>query len=836
MTLDGSANAPSGTAQLPSLLNGYAIRPSWNVAGVDYAVGVPSGTALKDPSTISMAGVSVDTNNHVVTITGNNVTFNGYDFSLNGGWEVYVASGSNATIENCNFSVGANHQQPIYVDTPASNVTIKNNIINGAGLKNAYIGYGLIDASGTGTTTIEYNLIENAYSEDIVYDSQSGTNNSLVLQHNLITNAGMGVSAGAHGDWIQLYAGSGSAISDVQINYNTWVQNIPASQAITQGLSLQSANIAQGPVLSESVTNNTMAISAPGTVTYAIIADQTNLNGTATVSNNYIDPTGIQYGWSAFGSFAGPGQPGTGPYNGSLTAFNNVNMKTGAYYPQSGTSPPPDPATDPPAGSTTTAPPAAPVITTGVANSNESVTLTGTAPAGSTVTVSDGGSTPLGTATASSSGAWTFTTAALAADSYAFTATDSTSAGTSAASNAVDVTVTSSSSSTGSSPPPSGSNLVGNGNFETGTFSNWTVGGNSGLTPVGRQIDIETNGQGGSTYAAKIGSMGADGTLSQTITTTPGQTYTLSFWLQNEASGTQDNDFNATWNGQTLLSLTNAANSGYTQHTYTVTATGSTSTLEFSAANVPSQWDLDNISLTPAGSTTTDPPAGSTTTAPPAAPGSNLVGNGNFETGTFSNWTVGGNSGLTPAGRQIDIETNGQGGSTYAAKIGSMGADGTLSQTITTTPGQTYTLSFWLQNEASGTQDNDFNATWNGQTLLSLTNAANSGYTQHTYTVTATGSTSTLEFSAANVPSQWDLDNISLTPAGSTTTSPPAAPVISSATDTTSAGTSAVPNMALLVNHMASSFATTGHDQGGTTGIAQTANPAQQPLLSTPHH
>ena len=425
--------------------------------------------------------------------------------------------------------------------------------------------------------------------------------------------------------------------------------------------------------------------------------------------------------------------------------------------------------------------------------------------------------------------------------------------------------------------------------------------------------------------------MGADGTLSQTITTTPGQTYTLSFWLQNEASGTQDNDFKAIWNGQTLLSLTDAAHSGYTQHTYTVTATGSTSTLEFSAANGPSQWDLDNISLTTAGSTTTDPPAGSTTTDPPAAPvisrgvvnsnesvtltgtapagstvtvsdggstplgtatasssgawtfttaalaadsyaftatdstsagtsaasnavdvtvtssssstgsspppsGSNLVGNGNFETGTFSNWTVGGNSGLTPSGQQIDIETNGQGGSTYAAKIGSMGADGTLSQTITTTPGQTYTLSFWLQNEASGTQDNDFKAIWNGQTLLSLTNAAHSGYTQHTYTVTATGSTSTLEFSAANVPSQWDLDNISLTPAGSTTTSPPAAPAIGSATDTTSAGTSAVPNMALLVNHMASSFATTGHDQGGTTGIAQTANPAQQPLLSTPHH
>src|SRR5580704_14153846 len=44
---DGSANAPSGPAQLPNLLNGYAARPSWYVAGVDYAVGYGS-TSLTD--------------------------------------------------------------------------------------------------------------------------------------------------------------------------------------------------------------------------------------------------------------------------------------------------------------------------------------------------------------------------------------------------------------------------------------------------------------------------------------------------------------------------------------------------------------------------------------------------------------------------------------------------------------------------------------------------------------------------------------------------------------------------------------------------------------------
>ena len=86
-------------------------------------------------------------------------------------------------------------------------------------------------------------------------------------------------------------------------------------------------------------------------------------------------------------------------------------------------------------------PPAAPVITKGAVNSNDSVTLTGTAPNGATVTVSDGGANPLGTTTASSTGAWSFTTADLSVGAYAFTATDKTAAGTSALSGTLDVTV-----------------------------------------------------------------------------------------------------------------------------------------------------------------------------------------------------------------------------------------------------------------------------------------------------------------------------------------------------------------------------------------------------------
>lgn len=243
---DGSTNAPAGTSQQPNLLSGYSVRPSWNVAGVDYYVGVPAGTVLNNPETISMAGVSVDSTNHTVTITGNNVTLGGYDFSLNGGWQVYVA-GNNDTIENCNFTVGSNGQTPISVGvngSTASNTTIEYNTINGNQASNG-IGFGLIECNGTGTTTIEYNSITNAYSENMVIGNNTSAAANYVIQYNLIENAGYGFAAGAHGDWIQQYNAPGDVINSLQINYNTFVQTVAPGGGGTQGLSLQSANLAR---------------------------------------------------------------------------------------------------------------------------------------------------------------------------------------------------------------------------------------------------------------------------------------------------------------------------------------------------------------------------------------------------------------------------------------------------------------------------------------------------------------------------------------------------------------------------------------------------------------
>ena len=208
--------------------------------------------------------------------------------------------------------------------------------------------------------------------------------------------------------------------------------------------------------------------------------------------------------------------------------------------------------------------PAEPVISSNSVSPTNVVTLNGTAEANSTVTVFDG-TTQLGTATANASGAWSFATATLASGNHSLTATDTDAAGnTSAASAAVNLTL---------GVPVIPVNLVTNGGFEAGNLTGWTLGGNYTSTTYGPEIYTITQAQNGQ-FAAGLGSVTTDGTLSQTLQTTPGQQYTLSFWLANQGSG--PNDFTVKWNGATVMALTNASAQGYTQYTYTVTATGTT--------------------------------------------------------------------------------------------------------------------------------------------------------------------------------------------------------------------------------------------------------------------
>jgi hypothetical protein len=139
-------------------------------------------------------------------------------------------------------------------------------------------------------------------------------------------------------------------------------------------------------------------------------------------------------------------------------------------------------------------------------------------------------------------------------------------------------------------------NLITNGGFETGDFTGWTQGGNTGFTFV------STGYAHSGTYGAQLGPVGSDGYLSQTLATTPGNLYTFSFWLQG--SGRTPNDFSASFNGVTVYTVTDSPAFSYTEFTFTgLLATSSSTTVQFAFRDDPSYWGLDDVSVSGATST-----------------------------------------------------------------------------------------------------------------------------------------------------------------------------------------------------------------------------------------
>jgi hypothetical protein len=79
------------------------------------------------------------------------------------------------------------------------------------------------------------------------------------------------------------------------------------------------------------------------------------------------------------------------------------------------------------------------------------------------------------------------------------------------------------------------------------------------------------------------------------LVTVPGQTYDLSFWLSNQSAGTP-NQFQVSFNGVVLQTITNSAASAYTQFTFNgLLATGASTQLQFGFRHDPSFWFFDDV-------------------------------------------------------------------------------------------------------------------------------------------------------------------------------------------------------------------------------------------------
>ena len=138
--------------------------------------------------------------------------------------------------------------------------------------------------------------------------------------------------------------------------------------------------------------------------------------------------------------------------------------------------------------------------------------------------------------------------------------------------------------------------LVKNGDFESGDFSGWTQSGNTNNV---NNTKISSN----SAYAhsgifgAQLGPFGSLGFISQTLSTTPGQTNFLSLWLDSPSGGIL-NEFQVSWNGTNIFDQTNIAAIGWTNLQFAVVSIGTNAVLQFGFRDDPSFLGLDDISVT----------------------------------------------------------------------------------------------------------------------------------------------------------------------------------------------------------------------------------------------
>ena len=150
-----------------------------------------------------------------------------------------------------------------------------------------------------------------------------------------------------------------------------------------------------------------------------------------------------------------------------------------------------------------------------------------------------------------------------------------------------------------------------------------------------------------------------------------------------------------------------------------------------------------------------------------AIPGysANLVVNPGFETGDFTGW-------VPDSAPFLYVDTANPHSGTYSAHMGNSGSLAALGQAITTTPGSTYNLSFFLQVNDSGTP-NEFKVVWDGTTIFDQTDMTAAPYVLYTFSdlVASTASTE-LQFLHRHDPDHFFLDDVSVLDATSITDVP----------------------------------------------------------------
>lgn len=350
---DGCAGASVATKPLAGILGGYVKRPPWNVAGVDFGVGVPTGTSLIDVTTATLP-TGCHFASPVVTCSSGTPTLSALDFTLHNGTVLNITSGS-VTVLNSKFKVGSNSagfNHNVMTASGTANITAKNNEFDGASVVVQAKIDQMLNLENTGTTDFEYDWFHDAGGD--VIDGGAGVKND-IYRYNVFTNNGMfttdpGGDEG-HSDTIQYdMPDTTSAVNSADMGFNTVYTNYStATQEGGEGLlTYQNGSDPSSPGgngHNVSLHNNTLVnlqngpCSDPGGVysgnwvTGYVEGQPGDTNGR--LANNYYDGSGAD-------CFTGPFNPDfalfpNGFYGGSngyfaqpMAVTNNVNMVSGA--------------------------------------------------------------------------------------------------------------------------------------------------------------------------------------------------------------------------------------------------------------------------------------------------------------------------------------------------------------------------------------------------------------------------------------------------------------------------------------------------------------------------
>jgi len=139
-------------------------------------------------------------------------------------------------------------------------------------------------------------------------------------------------------------------------------------------------------------------------------------------------------------------------------------------------------------------------------------------------------------------------------------------------------------------------NLITNGGFETGDFSGWTVLGNDNGVVGAVPFTSPHSGNFQALFAS------GDNSISQNVTTTPGSSYVITFWLAADVRQGGLPSVSVNWGGSSIFSQSFTSPSSYTEYTFNVNSLNPLTQLQFQFSSIfGNVFYLDDISVNRAG-------------------------------------------------------------------------------------------------------------------------------------------------------------------------------------------------------------------------------------------